>query len=160
MSVLEKFKLVELITTRTDAVITFVKGNTLKFNSATHIDLGYPGFVQFYVDEKSKQVAIKVCKETDSHAMAFSKPVGEQKYNIKIACAPVATTVRRIMGWTPDQGMNAPGAIFADEGVIIFALEKAYPVSSKGGWNVKRMKDAASAAAAADAMEALEDDND
>ena len=36
MSVLEKFKLVELITTRTDAVATFVSGNQIKFNSATH----------------------------------------------------------------------------------------------------------------------------
>ena len=36
MSVLEKFKLVELITTRTDAVATFITGNQIKFNSATH----------------------------------------------------------------------------------------------------------------------------
>ena len=34
MSVLEKFKLVELITTRNDAVATFVSGNQIKFNSA------------------------------------------------------------------------------------------------------------------------------
>ena len=77
MSVLEKFKLVELITTRTESVITFVGGNLIKFNSATFVDLGYPAYVQFYVDEKNKQVAIKVCKETDPQAVKFSKPAAE-----------------------------------------------------------------------------------
>lgn len=47
MSVLEKFKLVELITTRTDAVATFVSGNQIKFNSATHVDLGY--WTRFFI---------------------------------------------------------------------------------------------------------------
>lgn len=57
MSVLEKFKLVELITTRTDAVATFITGNQIKFNSATHVDLGYPAYIQMFVDDKGKQFA-------------------------------------------------------------------------------------------------------
>ena len=148
MSVLEKFKLVELITTRTDSVATFVTGNQIKFNSATHMDLGYPAYIQLFVDEKGKQFAIKACKENDPNAMKFSKPAGEQRYPIKITCAPAANAVRKIMEWSPEQGMNVPGAIFADEGVIIFALEQAYPPVSKGGWNVKRQRDAEAAAAA------------
>lgn len=149
MSVLEKFKLVELITTRTDAIATFVTGNQIKFNSATHIDLGYPAAIQMFVDEKGKQFAIKVCKENENHAMKFSKPAGEQKYPVKVTCAPAANAVRKIMGWAPDQSMNVPGAIFVDEGVIIFALEQAYPpVPKGGGWAVKRQRDAEAAAAA------------
>lgn len=146
MSVLEKFKLVELITTRTDSVATFVSGNQIKFNSATHIDLGYPAYIQLFVDEKGKQFAIKACKETDPNAMKFSKPAGEQRYPVKITCAPAANAVRKIMEWPQDQGMNVPGAIFADEGVIIFALEQAYEVASKGGWVAKRQAEAAAAA--------------
>jgi len=157
MSVLEKFKLVELITTRTEAVATFVTGNQIKFNSATHVDLGYPAYIQLFVDEKGKQFAIKACKENDPNAMKFSKPAGEQRYPIKITCAPAANAVRKVMEWTPDQSMNVPGAIFADEGVIIFALEQAYtPVSRGGGWNVKRQRDAEAAAAAAAAAESDE----
>lgn len=148
MSVLEKFSLVELITTRTDAVITFVTGNAIKFNIATAADLRYPSHIQFFVDEKGKQIAIKACKEDAPNALKFSKPVGEQKYPIKVTCAPAAMAARRIMGWNNEEGWNAPGAIFADEGVIIFALEQAYPVSSRGGWNVKRQREAAAAAAA------------
>jgi len=152
MSVLEKFKLVELITTRTDAVATFITGNQIKFNSATHVDLGYPAYIQLFVDEKGKQFAIKACKENDPNAMKFSKPAGEQRYPIKITCAPAANAVRKVMEWTQEQSMNVPGAIFADEGVIIFALEQAYsPVSRGGGWAVKRQRDAEAAAAAAEA---------
>ena len=151
MSVLEKFKLVELITTRTDAVATFVTGNQIKFNSATHVDLGYPAYIQLFVDEKGKQFAIKACKENDPHAMKFSKPAGEQKYPVKITCAPAANAVRKVMEWPTEQSMNVPGAIFADEGVIIFALEQAFaPVPKGGGWTVKRQKDAEAAAAAAE----------
>lgn len=153
MSVLEKFKLVELITTRTDAVATFVTGNQIKFNSATHVDLGYPAYIQLFVDEKGKQFAIKACKENDPNAMKFSKPAGEQRYPIKITCAPAANAVRKVMEWQQEQSMNVPGAIFADEGVIIFALEQAFPPVPKGGWNVKRQRDAEAAAQAEDADE-------
>lgn len=143
----EKFKLVELITTRTDAVVTFLSGNTIKFNAATHIDLGYPEAIQLFVDEKGRQFAIKACKETDPEAIGFSRPAGEQKYPIKITCGPTVTLVRRIMGWENNQNMNAPGAIFRDEGVIIFALEQAFvPVPKGGGWNAKRKAEAEAAA--------------
>ena len=147
MSVLEKFKLVELITTRTDAVVTFLSGNTIKFNAATHVDLEYPEAIQLFVDEKGKQFAIKACKESDPEAIKFSRPAGEQKYPIKITCGPACATVRRIMGWDNNQSMNAPGAIFRDEGVIIFALEQSFaPVPKGGGWNAKRQAEAAAAA--------------
>lgn len=58
MSVLEKFKLVELITSRTDSVATFMNGNQIKFNAATFVDLGYPEYIQLFVEEKGKQFAI------------------------------------------------------------------------------------------------------
>jgi len=157
MSILDSFKLVELITTRTDAVVTFAGGNNVKFNAATHVDLEYPAYIQMLVDEKGKKFAIRVCKENEPQAIKFSRPKGEQKYPIKLACGPAAKTVRRIMDWSEDQGMNVPGAIFHDEGVIIFALEQAYPVANKGGWNVKRQKDAAAAEAAAAAQAMLEE---
>lgn len=151
MSVLDKFKLVELITSRTDSVATFVTGNQIKFNSATHVDLGYPEYIQLFVEEKGKQFAIKVCKEDAPQAIKFSKPAGEQKYPIKITCAPAANAVRRIMQWGQDESWNVPGAIFGDEGVIIYSLEQAYPPVPKGGWTAKRQAEAAAEAAAADA---------
>lgn len=91
MSVLEKFKLVELITSRTDSVATFMNGNQIKFNAATFVDLGYPEYIQLFVEEKGKQFAIKACKADAPQAIKFSKPAGEQRYPIKISCAPAAS---------------------------------------------------------------------
>ena len=80
MSVLEKFKLVELITSRTDSVATFMNGNQIKFNAATFVDLGYPEYIQLFVEEKGKQFAIKACKADAPQAIKFSKPAGEDVY--------------------------------------------------------------------------------
>lgn len=149
MSVLEKFKLVELITSRTDSVATFVTGNQIKFNSATYVDLGYPEYIQLFVEEKGKQFAIKACKADAPQAIKFSKPAGEQRYPIKITCAPAANAVRRIMQWAPDDSWNVPGAIFGEEGVIIYSLEQAYAPVPKGGWTAKRQAEAMTDVAAA-----------
>ncbi len=150
MSVLGNFKLVELITTRTESVITFVSGNLIKFNSATFVDLGYPAYVQFYVDEKNKQVAIKACKESDPQAVKFSKPAAEQRYPIKVTVPAVANAVRKVMSWGDKDSWNAPGAIFADEGVIIYSLEQAYAPAPKGGWAARKKVEEAVDAAEAD----------
>ena len=154
MSVLERFKLVELITTRTESIVTFVNGNQIKFNNATCADLGYPAYIQIFVEEKGKQFAIKACKEGDPNAIKFSKPAAEQKYPIKLTCGPAANVVRRIMGWGNEESWNAPGAIFADEGVIIYSLEQAFaPVPKSGGWATRRRNEAMAATAAEDAVD-------
>ena len=153
MSVLERFKLVELITTRTESIATFMGGNQIKFNSATFVDLGYPAYIQIFVEEKGKQFAIKACKETDPNAIKFSKGASEQKYPIKITCGPAANVVRKVMGWANEESWNVPGAIFADEGVIIYSLEQAFAPAPKGGWATRRRNEAMSAAAAEEAVD-------
>lgn len=145
MSVLDKFKLVELVSTRTDATATFVSGNSIKFNTATMADLEFPEYIQLFVYEKGKQFAIKVCKKEDQQALKFSKPAGEQKYPIKVTCAPVCSVIRKMMNWETDQCMHVPGAIFRDEGVIIFPLEQAYEPDERGGWAAKKKASEASA---------------
>ena len=153
MSVLEKFKMVELITTRTDSVVTFVNGNNIKFNLATATDLKYPEFIQMFVDERNKQFAIKACREDAPNAIKFSKSAAEQKYPIKLTCSAAANIVRKIMEWLPETSMNVPGAIFADEGVIIYALEQAYAPNPKGGWSAKKQAEAAADAASDEVTE-------
>ena len=102
------------------------------------------------MDEKNKQVAIKACKETDPQAVKFSKPAAEQRYPIKITVPAVANAVRKVMGWNNEESWNVPGAIFADEGVIIYALEHCFaPVPKSGGWAARRRAEAAADEAAA-----------
>lgn len=140
MSVLEKFKLVELITSRTDSVATFMNGNQIKFNAATFVDLGYPEYIQLFVEEKGKQFAIKACKADAPQAIKFSKPAGEQRYPIKISCAPAANAVRRVMQWAPEESWNVPGAIFGEEKVIIYSLEQAYDGEGSFGTHYQNPK--------------------
>lgn len=137
MSVLNNFKLVQLITTRTDAVATFMSGNYIKFNNPACADLGYPPYVQLFIDEKNKQFAIKASLEEKENTVPYSKPAGQQKYPPKVACGAASNAVRKIMGWGLDEAWNVPGALFADEGVIIFALEQAYKPAPKTGGRQK-----------------------
>lgn len=127
MSVLEKFKLVELITSRTDSVATFMNGNQIKFNAATFVDLGYPEYIQLFVEEKGKQFAIKACKADAPQAIKFSKPAGEQRYPIKISCAPAANAVRRVMQWAPEESWNVPGAIFGKKKLLSTRWSRRMP---------------------------------
>ena len=122
-------------------------GNQIKFNAATFVDLGYPEYIQLFVEEKGKQFAIKACKADAPQAIKFSKPAGEQRYPIKISCAPAANAVRRVMQWALEESWNVPGAIFGEEKVIIYSLEQAYAPVPKGGWTAKKQAAAAAEAA-------------
>jgi hypothetical protein len=78
----------------------------------------------------------------NSAAPVIKEAAAEQKYPIKISCGAAANVVRKIMGWANDASWNVPGAIFADEGVIIYSLEQAFAPAPKGGWATRRMNEA------------------
>lgn len=138
MSVLDKFKMVDILNTRTNAVLTFERNNILRFNCAAFMDLNYPSHIQVYIDEKGKNLAIKACKESDPNAIKFSRPQGEQIHPIKFMCIPVSRIVRKLMEWDEEEGWNAQGALFLDEGTIIFSLEKASPIVRRGSSSQKK----------------------
>ena len=151
---LEKFTVIDLIKTRSASVVTFT-GNIVKFNIQTAQELGYPPFVQLLIDQKGKQFAVRVCKEHATNAVSFSKPMGDQKYQIKINNIAVVDLVRKTMGWNAEDNWNVPGVYFADEQAIIYSLETAYAPKAKGGWTAKHEKEAAAAAAEAAIEEAM-----
>lgn len=84
----EKFSVIDLIKTRSASVCTFA-GNVVKFNVQTAQELRFPEYIQFLIEPKSKQFAIRACKEDAPNAVRFSKPEGEQKAQIKISNATV-----------------------------------------------------------------------
>lgn len=104
-----------------------MNGNQIKFNAATFVDLGYPEYIQLFVEEKGKQFAIKACKADAPQAIKFSKPAGEQRYPIKISCAPAANAVRRVMQWAPEESWNVPGAIFGEEKLLSTRWSRRMP---------------------------------
>ena len=73
----EKFSVIDLIKTRSASVCTFA-GNIVKFNVQTAQELHFPEYIQFLIEPKSKQFAIRACKEDAPNAVRFSKPEGAQ----------------------------------------------------------------------------------
>ena len=127
---LEKFTIIDLIKTRSDSVCSF-SGTYIKFNLATCAELHYPECIQFLFDPKSKQLAIRSCKEDAPNSVKFSKPEGEQKFPVRMTQSAVTDLVCKTMGWE-NPNWNIPGIYFADEQAIVYALESAYEPRSKG----------------------------
>lgn len=147
---LEKFTVIDLIKTRSNSVCT-VSGNSLKFNTQTAQELDYPAFIQFLIDGKGKQFAIRICKEEAPSSVAFSKPEGQQRYPIRINNATIATMIRKLMGWGEEESWNVPGVYLADEQALVYNLETAFaPRKTKGGWTIKREREAAEAGVSPD----------
>ena len=103
----EKFSVIDLIKTRSASVCTFA-GNVVKFNVQTAQELRFPEYIQFLIEPKSKQFAIRACKEDAPNAVRFSKPEGEQKAQIKISNATVVDMVRKLMDWNAEDNWNVP----------------------------------------------------
>ena len=121
----EKFSVIDLIKTRSASVCTFA-GNIVKFNVQTAQELHFPEYIQFLINPKDKQFAIRACKEDAPNAVRFSRPEGVQKAQIKISNATVVDIVRKLMGWNSEDNWNVPSIYFADEKGIMYALESAY----------------------------------
>lgn len=134
MSVLSGFKMVQILNTRTEAVVTFYNNGLIKLNNAACADLGYAPYLEMFIDDKKKQFAILARQEETDNTAKFSKPAGEQKYPIKFTCPAAVNAVKKMMGWTLETGMNVPGVLFSEERVIVFPLEKGYlPAPKTGG---------------------------
>jgi len=101
MSILDKFTVVDLVKTRSNSVAT-VSNNILKFNNQTAAEMRYAPYIQILVSPKDHQFAIRACKEGDPNALAFSKPEGEQKYQIKLSCAAATDIIRKMANWPID----------------------------------------------------------
>ena len=141
---LNNFTVIDILNTRSDSVVN-INGTGMKFNMQTAEELNYPPYVQFLISNtKDKQFAIRVCKENDPNAVAFSKPKGEQKHFVMVRNAAIISSIRRIASWEGDN-WNVPGLFCPDDMAILYELKAAKKPVSKGGWEVKRRNEAAAA---------------
>ena len=124
MSVLDKFTVIDLIKTRSASVAT-IAGSILKFNNQTATELHYAPYIQVLINPKDKQFAIRACKEDAPNAIPFSKPEGEQKYQIKISAAAVVDMIRKMANWSAEDNWNVPGIYFADELALVYDVGTA-----------------------------------
>lgn len=124
MSILEKFTVIDLIKTRSASVAT-ITGNVLKFNNQTAAELHFAPYIQVLINPKDKQFAIRGCKEDAPNAVPFSKPEGEQKYQIKISAAAVVDMIRKMANWSAEDNWNIPGIYFAE--VMLLSMMSVPP---------------------------------
>lgn len=153
---LEKFTVIDLIKTRSNSVAT-VMSNGIKFNNPTAQELYYPPFIQLLINPKDKQFAIRVSKENEPNTVSFSKPEGEQKYQIKVSAPAASDMIYKMMNWNPEQNWNIPGIYFAKENCIIYDCKAAYKPVAKGGWNAVKNSIAQAEAKGKEAFEAMND---
>ena len=144
---LEKFTVIDIIKTRSASVATLINGS-VKFNTQTAMELHYPEYVQFLIQAKDKQLAIRACTEDAPNSVKFSKPEGEQRYPIKVSFPAAVDMIRKLMGWSLDENWNVPGIYFADEKALVYDLSSAFRPTPKGGWSAKRQQENAATTAA------------
>lgn len=144
---LEKFTVIDLIKTRSASVLT-VTGNNIKFNNQTAQELEFPEYIQFLVNTKDKQVAIRACKENEPNALQYCKDGGAPKYAVKWSLPVVTSIIRKMANWQEKDSWNIPAVYFADEKALVFDLNAAYAPTKKGGWSARRESEAAAAEAA------------
>ena len=144
---LEKFTVIDLIKSRSASVLT-ISGNTIKFNNQTAQELEYPEYIQFLVNAKDKQVAIRVCKENEPNSLQYCKDGVAPKYAVKLSLPVVTSIIRKMTNWQEKDSWNIPAVYFADEKALVYDLSAAYAPTKKGGWSARRESESAAAEAA------------
>ena len=144
---LEKFTVIDLIKARSASVLT-ISGNTIKFNNQTAQELEYPEYIQFLVNAKDKQVAIRVCKENEPNSLQYCKDGVAPKYAVKLSLPVVTSIIRKMTNWQEKDSWNIPAVYFADEKALVYDLSAAYAPTKKGGWSARRESESAAAEAA------------
>ena len=144
---LEKFTVIDLIKSRSASVLT-ISGNTIKFVNQTAQELEYPEYIQFLVNAKDKQVAIRVCKENEPNSLQYCKDGVAPKYAVKLSLPVVTSIIRKMTNWQEKDSWNIPAVYFADEKALVYDLSAAYAPTKKGGWSARRESESAAAEAA------------
>lgn len=149
---LKNFTVIDILNTRSDSVVN-IKGNNIRFNPPTAAELDYPQYVEFLVNTKDKQFAIRPCSANAEMAVPFCK--GRERKKVYITQATIASVIRKMANWDMNCNFNMEGIYDSDENALAYSVESAVvPEPMKGGWQAtKRRKEAAAKAAAENEVE-------
>lgn len=122
---LKNFKVIELISSKTKALLT-VYPNKLKFNVFTAPDLNYTPYVQLLMDPNGKCFAIMACDKNAPNAVPFSRPADAKPYPIVVRVPAAIQQICTTMGWNDKTKYHViPGQLFYDDKAIVFNLKDA-----------------------------------
>lgn len=130
MSLLDSFKVISLVQSVGDSIVTFEQ-KRIKFNRVTAEEMQYARKVRMLIDAANKRFAIQECDESDENGINFASEPGKQKYFITMHKHIVLSTVRNLMGWDSQEDYKIPGIYYPEAKAMIYDLNKATPVDHR-----------------------------
>jgi len=104
--------------------------NGINFSKTAVSKLENPKHIMFLLNKEEKQMALKVCEETDTYAVVFAK--GEKMNSVRFNNKDLLQTIEQMMGWDfKMQGYRITGEYFEEEKALLFDLNKAKLIESK-----------------------------
>ena len=104
--------------------------NGMNFSKTAVVKLGNPKHVMFLISKEKKQMALKICEDTDTYAVTFAK--SEKLNSVRFNNKDLLQTIEQMMGWDfKTQGYRITGEFFEEEKALLFDLNKAKVIESK-----------------------------
>ena len=101
-----------------------ITSNGMNFSKTAVAKLGNPKRIVFLLNEVGKQIAIKVCDDTDNYSVKFAK--NDKLSSIRFNNKDLIQTIEKMMGWDfKSQGYRITGDYFGEENALLFDLNKA-----------------------------------
>ena len=123
---LKGFKSISVLGCSSASTMT-ITSKYFKFNGDTARELEMPKYIQFLVNDKTKQVAILACNADDENAVEFhcKDNPNERQFAISVAHKDGHPAIRRLMGWSDEKSRRMTGVYVPEEQAIIYSLDKA-----------------------------------
>ena len=104
----------------------FVNANGVTFTKRVLEDMGYPGYVQYCVDPSRSIFAVRACKGTESRAVKFSKPAGDQANTLNCNSRALFDVVTRMIpNYVDKKRYKVEGYYDADNKIMYYDLNTA-----------------------------------
>ena len=96
MALLDGFKLIELKEKIEESTLT-ITAKSMRFNRGTARDLGLPGKVRFFVNEKLLQLAVTTAQDNDEDGVDFAFDESSREAPITVKEPAVLNTVKKLV---------------------------------------------------------------
>lgn len=121
---LKGFKTISVVGCASASTMTLTK-KYFKFSGDTARELGYPQYIKFLINDKTKQIAVVATSANDEEAIAFPcKKEGEKQFAINIAHRAAYAAVCNMMHWD-DTSRRMKGVLVPEEKAIMYSMEQA-----------------------------------
>ena len=127
MALLDGFKLIELKEKIEESTLT-ITAKSMRFNRGTARDLGLPGKVRFFVNEKLLQLAVTTAQDNDEDGVDFAFDESSREAPITVKEPAILKTVKKLVVLEKEgQAIQLviKGMVYLEERTIIYDLTEA-----------------------------------